>query len=114
MKTIRTGFAVIAFLLAAFPGAAQDALMSDLERLSAKQACEDLLINYGYYLDEGDLEATIALFSDDASFITGGGEAKGKDAFKPVGRNRNVSASLKAYALLAASADKGAMRVLPE
>ena len=41
-------------------------------------------------------------------------ESKGKDAFKPVGRGRVVSQALKAYALLAASADKGAVRVLPE
>ena len=41
-------------------------------------------------------------------------EAKGTDAFKPVGRDRTVSAALKAYALLAASADKGAVRMLPE
>lgn len=41
-------------------------------------------------------------------------EMKGKMAFKPEGRDRNVSTALKAYALLAASADKGAMRVLPE
>jgi len=41
-------------------------------------------------------------------------ELKGKEAFKPAGRNRRVSTALKAYALLAASADKGAMRVLPE
>ncbi|MBI9098068.1 MAG: dihydroxy-acid dehydratase [Spirochaetaceae bacterium] len=41
-------------------------------------------------------------------------EAKGKEAYRPVGRKRNVSTALKAYALLAASADKGAMRVVPE
>lgn len=41
-------------------------------------------------------------------------EAKGKLAFKPVGRERIVSTALKAYALLAASADKGAIRVVPE
>jgi len=41
-------------------------------------------------------------------------EKKGKDAFKPAGRNRLVSQALKAYALLASSADQGAMRVLPE
>ncbi|MBU1140134.1 MAG: dihydroxy-acid dehydratase [Proteobacteria bacterium] len=39
---------------------------------------------------------------------------KGKQAFCPVGRYRPVSQALKAYALLAASADKGAVRVLPE
>jgi|TARA_B110000116_G_scaffold270806_1_gene289855 dihydroxy-acid dehydratase len=40
-------------------------------------------------------------------------EAKGKDAWKPIkSRPRKVSASLKAYALLATSADKGAVRDL--
>ncbi len=39
---------------------------------------------------------------------------KGKHAFSPVDRNRPVSQALKAYALLAASADKGAVRMLPE
>ena len=41
-------------------------------------------------------------------------EAKGAAAFKPVGRNRQVSEALRAYALLAASADKGAVRVVPD
>jgi len=40
-------------------------------------------------------------------------EAKGKTAFTPQGRKRQVSTALKAYALLAASADKGAVRILP-
>ncbi|WP_111642658.1 dihydroxy-acid dehydratase [Marinimicrobium alkaliphilum] len=40
-------------------------------------------------------------------------QAKGKDAWKPVeARPRKVSASLKAYAMLATSADKGAVRDL--
>ena len=41
-------------------------------------------------------------------------EAKGKDAYTPVGRDRVVSDALKAYAYFAASADKGAVRVIPE
>jgi dihydroxy-acid dehydratase len=41
-------------------------------------------------------------------------EARGRDAFKPKGRKREVSTALKAYSLLAASADIGAVRVLPE
>ncbi len=41
-------------------------------------------------------------------------EAKGKKAFKPVDRKREVSAALRAYALFAASADQGAVRILPE
>ena len=36
--------------------------------------------------------------------------AKGKAAWKPVKRERVVSVALKAYAMLATSADKGAVR----
>lgn len=39
-------------------------------------------------------------------------EARGKDAFKPKGRNREISKSLKAYASLVSSADKGAVRLI--
>jgi len=39
---------------------------------------------------------------------------KGQGAFRPIDRERYVSQALKAYAMLAASADKGAVRVLPE
>ena len=41
-------------------------------------------------------------------------EAKGKDAFKPVGRDRKISTALQIYSFLAESADKGAVRRLPE
>ena len=40
-------------------------------------------------------------------------EARGEQAFTPVGRQRKVSAALRAYASMAASADVGAVRVLP-
>jgi dihydroxy-acid dehydratase len=40
--------------------------------------------------------------------------AKGEDAFSPLGRTRNISQALRAYALFAASADKGAVRIIPE
>lgn len=40
--------------------------------------------------------------------------AKGKDAYKPAGRDRKISKSLQIYSLLASSADKGAVRKLPE
>ncbi|MDB4583779.1 dihydroxy-acid dehydratase [Draconibacterium sp.] len=39
-------------------------------------------------------------------------EAKGKEAFSPVGRKRNVSKALKAYARLVSAADKGAVRLI--
>ncbi len=41
-------------------------------------------------------------------------KAKGKNAYKPVGRDRWVSDALKVYALLAQSADTGAVRKLPD
>jgi dihydroxy-acid dehydratase len=41
-------------------------------------------------------------------------EAKGKAAWKPVGRDRHVSAALRAYAAMTTSAAKGAVRVVPE
>ncbi|MDD3815544.1 MAG: dihydroxy-acid dehydratase [Desulfocapsaceae bacterium] len=41
-------------------------------------------------------------------------EQKGGRAFRPTDRNRKVSTALRAYALFAASADKGAVRILPE
>jgi dihydroxy-acid dehydratase len=41
-------------------------------------------------------------------------EAKGSSAFTPTDRDRAISTALKAYALFAASADKGAVRLLPE
>jgi len=41
-------------------------------------------------------------------------EAKGADAWKPVNRQRYVSAALQAYALLTTSADTGAVRDLSQ
>jgi dihydroxy-acid dehydratase len=38
---------------------------------------------------------------------------KGAKAFKPAGRKRQISEALRAYAIFAASADKGAVRVVP-
>jgi dihydroxy-acid dehydratase len=40
-------------------------------------------------------------------------EAKGINAFKPIGRSREVSEALKVYAFLTSSADTGAVRRLP-
>ena len=37
-------------------------------------------------------------------------EAKGKDAWQPVNRDREVSFALKAFGKLASSADKGGVR----
>jgi len=41
-------------------------------------------------------------------------ESKGKKAFTPPPRPRKVSKALRAYAYLASSADKGAIREVPE
>jgi dihydroxy-acid dehydratase len=40
--------------------------------------------------------------------------AKGVNAFSPIDRDRAISPALKAYALLVSSADKGAVRIVPE
>jgi len=40
--------------------------------------------------------------------------SKENSAFTPVERNRSISQALKAYSLFAASADKGAIRMIPE
>ncbi len=40
--------------------------------------------------------------------------SKGEMAFKPAGRDRGISESLRAYAQLVSSADRGAVRVLPK
>jgi len=39
-------------------------------------------------------------------------ESKGKDAYLPVGRDRQVSKALKAYASMVSSADRGAIRLI--
>jgi dihydroxy-acid dehydratase len=41
-------------------------------------------------------------------------EARGKDAWQPVGRERVVSQALQAYAALTTSADRGAVRDLSQ
>jgi dihydroxy-acid dehydratase len=39
-------------------------------------------------------------------------ELKGSEAFKPGNRNRDIPASLRAYAAFVSSADKGAVRLV--
>jgi dihydroxy-acid dehydratase len=53
------------------------------------------------------------LISDDELAQRRGEELqKGKDSFTPVGRNRQISKALKAYASMVSSADKGAVRII--
>jgi dihydroxy-acid dehydratase len=54
----------------------------------------------------------LALSDDELSARAAKQAARGKQAYKPVDRERVVSPALKAYALLATSADKGAVRDL--
>jgi dihydroxy-acid dehydratase len=56
----------------------------------------------------------VALTDDELAARRKKEEAKGRTAFTPTDRNRSVSTALKAYALFAASADKGAVRILPD
>lgn len=54
----------------------------------------------------------IAISDDELAARRAAMDAKGKQGWKPQSRERVVSAALKAYALLASSADKGAVRDL--
>ena len=52
----------------------------------------------------------LAISDEDLAKRRAAMEAKGDGAWKPVARERVVSAALQAYALMATSADKGAVR----
>jgi dihydroxy-acid dehydratase len=73
-------------------------------------------------LEDGDMihidiparKINVSLTDDELTARRKTEEAKGSAAFTPVDRDRSVSQALKAYALFAASADKGAVRILPE
>ncbi|MBN1686649.1 MAG: dihydroxy-acid dehydratase, partial [Spirochaetales bacterium] len=56
---------------------------------------------------------TLAVGKDELERRKAAEEKRGAAAFTPVSRDRPVSDALRAYALLAASADKGAVRELP-
>jgi dihydroxy-acid dehydratase len=56
----------------------------------------------------------VALSDDEIAGRRKKEDAKGNEAFTPTDRKRQVSPALKAYALFAASADKGAVRIIPE
>ena len=56
----------------------------------------------------------VAISDDELAKRRKAEEAKGATAFTPTDRDRNISEALKAYALFAASADKGAVRILPQ
>ncbi|MDR2579138.1 MAG: dihydroxy-acid dehydratase [Chitinispirillales bacterium] len=73
------------------------------------------LIRTGDTIDINIPERTIDVRVDDKELgqRRAAEQSKDKDAFKPVGRNRVVPTALQAYALLAASADEGAVRMLP-
>ena len=73
-------------------------------------------------LEDGDIieidiparTINVALTDDQLAVRRQKEEAKGGKAFKPVDRDRPIGTALKTYALFAASADKGAVRLLPE
>ncbi len=65
-------------------------------------------------IDIPDRSINVAISDEELALRRSKEEAKGSGAFTPADRNRTISTALKAYALFAASADKGAIRVLPE
>ncbi len=64
------------------------------------------------HIDIPNRSINLAISDDDLATRRAAMEAKGKDAWKPVGRKREVSKALQAYAALTTSADKGAVRDL--
>jgi dihydroxy-acid dehydratase len=65
-------------------------------------------------IDIPSRKITLAVNEDELSRREAEEEKRGSAAFTPMTRDRVVSTALKAYALLASSADKGAVRELPE
>lgn len=65
-------------------------------------------------IDIPNRKINVAVSNDELAKRRATEEAKGAKAFTPEGRNRIVSTALKAYGMFAASADKGAVRILPE
>ena len=63
-------------------------------------------------IDIATREITLALSEEELEARKQKQLARGKQAYKPLDRERYVSSALKAYALLATSADKGAVRDL--
>jgi len=57
-------------------------------------------------------EITLAISDEELAARKEKQQARCKQAYKPLNRERYVSPALKAYALLATSADKGAVRDL--
>ncbi len=66
------------------------------------------------HIDIPNRSINLAISDDDLASRRAAMEAKGKDAWKPVGRKREVSKALQAYAALTTSADKGAVRDLEQ
>ncbi len=66
------------------------------------------------HIDIPARKINVALTGDELAARRKKEEAKGNAAFTPIDRNRTVSRALKAYAIFAASADKGAVRIIPE
>jgi dihydroxy-acid dehydratase len=73
------------------------------------------LVEHGDAIEIDIPNRTIHLAVDDATLAErrANMEARGDKAWKPLGRKREVSKALQAYALLAGNASKGAIRVLP-
>jgi dihydroxy-acid dehydratase len=63
-------------------------------------------------IDVTDRKINVLLSENDLDKRRKRTEAMGVDAFKPVGRKREIPPSLQAYAAMVSSADKGAVRII--
>jgi uncharacterized protein (TIGR02246 family) len=65
------------------PEAARDALAQRVQRLEDLVAIHQLFVDYGRYLDAGDIEAYASLFAEDGEVLLGPiGRAKGRAAIQ--------------------------------
>lgn len=65
------------------PEPADDALAERVQRLEDLMAIHQLFVDYGRYLDAGDLEGYASLFAEDGEVLLGPlGRAKGRAAIK--------------------------------
>ena len=71
-------------------------------------------LNVGPAANETTIRKALAIGADELAARRAAMEAKGAQAWKPVNRERVVSAALQAYALLTTSADTGAVRDLSQ
>ena len=79
--------------------------------LAGGAVARELVKKYNLEMDVVEIEPKMLDFA--RKYFYWNNEAKGNAAYTPIGRDRKVSKALQIYALMASSADNGAVRILP-